>query len=126
MLSRDDILRVNDIQYEELEISEWGSTVRIKSLTSRERDKIEMSTMKDGEATNFVDFRARFASAVLCDNDGKNLFTDSDIPLLTEKSATALQKIMDVGMRLSHMTDDDVEELVGNLEDGLNEDSGSH
>ena len=126
MLDRDSILQANDIEIEELEISEWGGTIYIKSLTGKERDKIEQSTMQDGDASNFADFRARFAVAVVCDVDGTRLFKDNDIQLLTGKSATSLQKILDAGMRLSHMTDEDVEELVGNSEDGPSIDSGSH
>lgn len=125
MLDRDAILKAKDIQIEKLEISEWGGSVFIKSLSGKERDKIEQSTMQGGSASNFSDFRAKFAAAVVCDQDGKRIFSDGDYRLLTDKSAYALQQILDAGMSLSHMSDDDVEELVGNLESDQSEDSGS-
>jgi hypothetical protein len=40
---------------------------------------------------------------------GAKLFTEADIPLLKQKSAAAVQRLVDAGTRLSGLTEDAVE-----------------
>lgn len=43
LLSKTDILCANDLQTEDVEVSEWGGAVRVRSFTGRERDAFEAS-----------------------------------------------------------------------------------
>ena len=45
-LSRDAILKVQDIETRELEIPEWGGSVLVRGMTGHERDRYENSLYK--------------------------------------------------------------------------------
>ena len=104
MLTRDEIMKCEDIFTETVDVPEWGGSVLVKALSGRERD--------DWEAT-FVDHsgkkakvraenvRARLAVRTIVDANGKRFFSDGDAEMLGEKSAAALERIYAVAARLS-------------------------
>lgn len=124
LLSRDDILKVDDRKYEEVAVPEWGGTVRVRSLTGRERDQFESSLVdkKTGQASRLANARARLVAMTLVDEDGNRLFSTDDVSALGTKSAAALERVFTAARRLCGMTDDDLAELV---EDFSGDPSGS-
>jgi len=113
-------LQADDIVTEPVEVPEWGGTVLIKSMTGNQRDIFEASMIKEaGESrkVNLSNIRAKLCAATVVDKDGKQLFTPDDIVDLSEKSASALQRVYDVASRLCGLSNDDVEELAEGLED---------
>lgn len=112
MSIRDKILAVSDdTPSEVVEIPEWGVSVLVKGFSLGAKD--DFLTAVYNPETKKSDIRA-FNSGVLIgtayDPDtGEKLFTEDDIPVLKQKSASAVQKIVDVGARLSGLTDDAVE-----------------
>jgi hypothetical protein len=128
-LSADQILGAEDLGFEDVPVPEWGGTVRVRELTGTERDKMEASMAgASGRPSpeKLTGFRARLAAAALVDEQGKRLFrSDAETRRLGEKSATALQRVCDVAMRLSGLTDEDQSELLGNSEPGQSEPSTS-
>ena len=126
VLSREDILKVDDIQIEFVEVPEWGGSVFVKGMTGAERDRFESGIIEisgDDSKVNMTDIRAKLCAVSVCNEDGKKLFSPADIKELSKKSASALQKVFEVAQRLSGITDDDVEELAGELEESPFEDS---
>ena len=127
-LSRDAILAVDDVQFEDVEVPEWGGKVRVKSLTGKERDALESSMIigKGKNANvNLNNLRAKLVARSVVDEDGKRIFTDDDISALGAKSAAALTRVYEVAQRLSGITQEDVDELTKNSETAPSEDSGS-
>jgi len=123
-LTKNDILHAKDIQVEELEIPEWNGKVHIRTLSGKERDKFE-SDCRDSEGNMILgDFRARFACLVLSNEDGEPIFSSHDVHQLTKRSAKALDRILDVGMRLNGMSSQDMEAAIKNSEKAQSEDSG--
>ena len=123
LLSREAILGVADLPTEDVEVPEWGGTVRVKGLTGKDRDAFEASIVGDTAATkgqsrrlNMANMRARFVALSIVDEQGVRLFSDGDVAALGAKSAAALQRVYVVAQRLSGLTDEDVEELAGNSE----------
>lgn len=117
MLNRDQILGCNDIVIEQVEVPEWGGTVCVKTLTGTERDSLEISMVKEkksDEGLNMKNFRAKLASFAICDEKGERLFTEKDIDALTNKSASALQRVFNVASKLSGLTPEDADALVKN------------
>ncbi len=114
MLSRDEILRHSALPTEDLEVPEWGGSVRIRSLTAGERDGFELD-MKDarteGQKPNI---RAALAVRVLVDEQGRNLFTPADAESLATFHAKPLDRVFTVAARLSGITPDDVNDLEKN------------
>ncbi len=118
-LTRDDILSVQDIEIEEVEVPEWGGTVFVKGMTGTERDRFEASiTEQRGKSAkvNMSNIRAKLASESICDEDGTKLFSVKDVTALGAKSASGLDRVFSVAMRLSGITDDDIEELSEEME----------
>jgi glutaminase len=117
VLSKDQILSAPDTEYETVDVPEWGGKVRVKTLTGDERDSYEQSLIDQrGNVTGpkLAGAQARLCALTIVDDDGKRLFTDGDVKALGAKSAQALNRVFDVAIRLSRMTQKDVEELVGN------------
>ena len=50
----------------------------------------------------------------VCDENGKRIFKDEDIPALGKKSAKALSLIFDKAQELNGLSDEDVEKLSKN------------
>lgn len=118
ILTRDQIMAADDLQTESVAVPEWGGEVIVKGLTGRERDAFEAALVagRQGKRArlNLDNIRARFVAACVVDERGQALFYPSDVELLGEKSAAALQRVFEVGQRLSGLSDEDVEELAGN------------
>jgi hypothetical protein len=119
-LGRDHILAVDDVQIEEIEVPEWSTWVRVRGMTGKERDAFEASVVKQrGKNTEFNMKDARAKLVVLCtvDENGDRIFTQADIPALTEKSSKALDRIFTVAQRLSGISKEDLNEMTKNSDD---------
>jgi hypothetical protein len=117
-LSRDDVLKAEDITAEEVDVPEWGGSVLVRGLTGRERDEFEVSmTVRHGGqmVQDFANLRARLVARCIVDEDGQRLFTDSDVAALGEKSAAAIDRVFTVASQLSGLGEKDVEELTANF-----------
>jgi len=112
MSIRDKILAVtNDTPSETVHIEEWGVDVLVKGFSLGAKDDF-LTSVYNAE-TKKSDIKA-FTVGVLIGTaydpqTGEKLFTESDIPTLKQKSAAAIQKIVDIGTRLSGLTDDAIE-----------------
>jgi len=128
ILGREDILQADDIKTESVEVPEWGGTVLVKGMTGSERDRFELAMISDpgkSSKVNLSDMRAKLCSLTIVNENGKLLFTPSDIKDLSGKSAAALQRVFEVARDLSGIGEDDVKELTEGLEDSPFEDSAS-
>jgi len=128
-LTRAQILGAEDILTEEVDCPAWGGFVLVRGLTGAERDRFEMQIMQQKGRKKVVwnkeHVRARLVVAGVIDEDGELVFSQSDIPAVSRKSAAALEPVFDTIRRLSGMTEADVEELSKNLGGGQNDGSGS-
>ncbi|MFJ9027562.1 hypothetical protein ACIRQP_03400 [Streptomyces sp. NPDC102274] len=119
-LSAEQILTADDLAIEDVPVPEWGGTVRVKGMSGKERDRFEAgfvgADMKQAAKDKALEnYRARIAAACLVDAKGDRMFRSAaEVARLSEKSAEALQRVVDVANRLSGLTEDDVEELTGN------------
>lgn len=126
LMNREQILAAPDIEFEDLDlsaISGWG-TVRVKDLTAKERDQLEQGIVV--ERTQRVgnkqvrtqelrdNVRATFCAACIVGEDMQPLFNKSDIELLGQKSARALDAIFATIRRRNGIGDQDIDELAGN------------
>ncbi len=110
---RDQILAAEDLPREEVKTDEWGPfgvpSVFVRGLTSKERDDWEMSlTVAGPDGTRIANprlknMRAGFVVNVLVDENGERIFADKDVELLAAKNAAVIDRLWDVGRRLSGM-----------------------
>lgn len=118
-LTAEEILEKDDIVIQPLLVPEWGenSWVYVKSMTGTQRDKFEGSLVKmreRGMKVSSENFRAKLIAKVLCDAKGKPLFSQAHVENLGRKNSAAISRIYNLASRLSLVSDEDVDELVGN------------
>lgn len=130
---KESIKNCNDIVVEPVVIPEWKDengkpiTVYVRTLTGPERDEFEKSLqrvykrMVNGKVRTESKFdpsniRVKLAMVATCNgpNDHSRFFSESDEEWLKGKSAAAVDRIFDVAQRLSGLTDNDIDELMGN------------
>jgi len=119
-LTRDQILQANDIEIREVYIPEWKDSVFVRGMTGKERDSYEASIVKQrGNNTeiNFKNARAKLVALCTVDEQGNRIFNDTDVALLAEKSAKALDRIFTVARELSGISAEDMNELTKNSEE---------
>jgi hypothetical protein len=120
-LNKDQILAAKDGKYEDIDVPEWGGTVRIKCMTGSERDSYEASLydLKGTEVKlNREDMRAKLLARVIVNEHGKRLFADGEIKILGEKSAPVLEKLHQIAQRINAISNESVEAAVKNSESG--------
>jgi hypothetical protein len=136
VLSRDAILRADDIVTEWVSVREWappGATnpeaygVYVRGMTAGERDALESSMLTNKGQPNterLAQFRSRLLILSVVDEAGRKVFQAGDVRAVSQKSMAAVERVLDVARRLSGMTEEDVEELTGNS-DGQDDESSS-
>lgn len=135
---RDAILAAEDLPREEVKTDEWGPfgvpSVFVRGFTSKERDDWEMSLTVAGPDGGRVpnprlkNLRAGFVVRVLVDENGERIFDDKDVDLLAGKSAAVLDRLWDVGRRLSGLetaSEAEANPSTGDQGDGNSSDSPS-
>lgn len=117
-LNRDQILHARDEQVEVVHVPEWGGYVRVRGMSGSQRDAFEESVFtRDSSGDREFDghdFKAKFVARVIVDDHGTRMFTSEDVGKLTQRSARALQRVFDVGAKLSGMSKEDIRSLEGN------------
>lgn len=111
-LNKAAILAANDKKMIDLEVPEWGGSVKIRVMTGTERDRFEGEFVGNNKSVDMV--RAKLVAKCLCDDDGNRLFTEQEVPQLGDRSAAVLDKLFAACMKLNRFTKDDVEEMAGN------------
>lgn len=118
LLGKAAILAANDLKFEDVEVPEWGGTVRIRVMSGLERDAWEASFLTaalagkgGGLAGSMQNVRARLVAQTAVDEAGERLFSDADMTDLGKKSAAALDRVFAVAQRMNGLNERDIEEL---------------
>ena len=107
LLTKDSILSSNDLPNDIVEVPQWGGSVKVRGMTAGERDRFEDMIRTKGLGA----LRATLAAMCIIDEDGKRLFTDIEVNKLGDKSAEALDLVVEVASRLSGLTPEDADYL---------------
>lgn len=95
-------------------VPEWGDDVFLRHPTANDRDEWELYCNENRGKRGTL-WRAKLAAMILCDEDGKLLFTKSDdVERLGTKSASALHRIWERGLQLFAVSEREVDELEKN------------
>ena len=118
ILTKDLILSALDLPTKDVDVAEWGGTVRVRAMTGAERDKFEASMLTEqGESRGdkLLNLRARLCALTMVGEDGITpLFTAGDVEALGKKSSRALNAVFNAARELSGFTEKDVEEMEKN------------
>ncbi len=112
MSLRDKILKIeNDTPSELVEVPEWGLSILVRGFTLGAKDDF-LAGIIDPETSkpNVKAFNSGILVGTAYDPEtNEKLFNEADIPVLKQKSASAVQRLIDAGSRLSGLTEDAVE-----------------
>lgn len=104
LLTKDQIMKADDLPFRDIDVPEWGGSVRVRTMTGGERDAFEAQIYdadSNGIRLNRENFRAKLLSKVLVDGAGTRLFSDKEILLLSGKSSKAIQRLFDAAQELN-------------------------
>ncbi|HEY9145265.1 MAG TPA: hypothetical protein VIN36_01135 [Thiobacillus sp.] len=124
LLNKAAILGADDLKHEDVEVKQWGGTVRIRVMTGAERDKFRASIAQEG-GVPVGKFAAALVAATCIDEAGALLFTLDDIEALQKKSAASIDVPASVAMRLNGLGPAAVGDAAKNSGSGQSGDSGS-
>jgi hypothetical protein len=122
-LTKEQILKAEDLKTEIVEVMEWGGSVNVHTMTGTERDIFEQGMVEKKGKANLENIRARLCSMTIVDDNGNRLFNDDDVVELGKKSAAALDRVFSIARKLNGFGDKDIEELGKNLSKGQSGDS---
>jgi hypothetical protein len=117
MLSREQILAVDDLKREVVKVPEWNTEVIVGTMSGTDRDAFETAifeTKGDNTKQNFKNLRAKLLVKTIVDEKGERIFTDADIEALGKKSAKALNRIFQVAQKLNGIGQEAVDEMTKN------------
>jgi hypothetical protein len=113
ILSRDAILKVNDLKTEKVKVPEWGGEVIVRTLSAFERVRWEES-LTESDKTHPYSGLVKMLSLCLIDEQGNQIFTSEDVEELGKKSISPLLRIQSVALRLNKVDVSSLEELTKN------------
>jgi hypothetical protein len=111
-LSKSAILAAEDKKMIDHEVPEWGGSVKLRVMTGTERDRFESEFVNGNKSVDMV--RAKLVAKCLCDEEGKRIFSEAEIPTLGEKSAAVLDRLFSECMKLNRFSKEDVDDLAKN------------
>jgi len=126
LLTREQILGAHDLKREPIELPEWGGAAYVREFTGSEREVFEQYATRYSQGEVISDIRARVAAWCLVDEQGKRIFTDDDIAVLTGKSPRPLVRIFNAVLRLSALTSEGQEQIEKNSATPPENDSGTN
>ncbi len=102
LLDMSSINAVQDLNFEDVPVPEWGGEVRVRTMTGTERDAWEASLSPAGVkgGPDLANLRARLLVKCLVDAQGGRLYDDEAV-FLGAKSAGALERLFVVAQRLN-------------------------
>jgi hypothetical protein len=103
-LTKDDILRATDVDTDDLEVPEWGGTVRVRGLDAlymRELMQTGFVNASSGQVDlSKLDLPGLVARSIV-DEAGNRVFDAKDVKQLASKSFAPLMKIATKALQLS-------------------------
>lgn len=111
MLNKETIIGAQDFAYVDVEVPEWGGTVRLRGISAADRDNFEAALAQTQDLTNI---RARLVVMALVDEEGNRLFTDREAPALGAKNAVVINRLFEEARKLAGMDDEALGLAEGN------------
>ena len=124
MSIRDLILAKQDIPSQLVDVPEWGVKVEVRGMTGAERTRIMDKASDSAGGVNLQFIYPEIVIATSFDPEtGEQIFVPTDRDVLLSKSASAIDRIALVGMRLSGFTKEAADELGKGSSETASEDS---
>jgi len=122
----DELLGMDDRPVEWLNVPEWKRKVRLRGMTSNDRDAFEQQGAPgpDGKA-NIIGLRAKMVAACWVKEDGSRVVPPSKETALGNMGAKGLDRVFQKCAEMNGMTETAQEEAKENFADDQSENSTS-
>lgn len=107
LLSKEMILAAQDRKFKDVEVPEWGGSVRVMEMSGEAyADYLENAFPQQevGRKPNARRFAAVVVSCCIVDAAGERLFSVQDVEALAKKSRKALDRVFEVADELNMLT----------------------
>lgn len=121
LLSKAQIDAADDRTWDDVDVPEWGGSVRLLGLSGTERNAYQASMVVLGpngavQRVNLADQTAKLLAKTIVDENFERLYTDKGVKELGAKNGVVLDRLFRVAQRLSGLRKEDVEVAAGNSE----------
>lgn len=117
-LTAEQILSADDFRYAEVDVPEWGGTVRVRTMSAKQRDALNQMFKNRGEveSTEFM--------LLMCvvDENGNRVLKREHLDMLKEKSVAPINRIVKAISDLMGTSSDAVESAEKNYAATMTED----
>lgn len=113
----DDIAKADDLKSITVDVDEWGVSITLQEMAGFQRADFEKKVSGFSESGNPHDSIRMMALIIVMtaiDDKGNLAFTEKDIDTLAGKSLSIITKLSQEAMKLSELSEGDVEELAKN------------
>lgn len=111
LLTRDAILKARDISTKDVEVPEWGGTVRVRQMTVAERDEFAKRAKDDANAESTGMW---IVLRLVVDESGVPLFRPEDVEELKKRSFKAFDRLTDAVLSVNGVGKTEVEAAAKN------------
>lgn len=129
VLTREQIDSVRDAVREYVDVPEWGSDAQVimQAMGADERDAWEASMIdsRNKNQMNYRQARAKLVARCLVDEEGKRLYSDTDVDAIGKRNGAVINRLFEVAKRINALEKKDVDSLVKNSSAGQSGDSPS-
>ncbi len=119
LLGKADIIECEDLETEDVDVPEWGGTLRVRQMNALDRDSFDLYVVRlkeDGKSSevNRRNLRAALFVRSVIDEEGERVFSDDDVETVGRKNGVAVDRVFAVASRLSLMGKDDAGDIEKN------------
>lgn len=109
----DKIRKADDLPYEDVEVDEWGDTVRIRGLSSGVAGELLQDIDPDDRAS-WTQFKHRLLAATLCDPATNDPVFPGEPEVFEARSLQVVNRLFAVAQRMSGLGQEAEDEIEGN------------
>jgi len=116
-LTEAEILAPRPLPYRDVDVPEWGGTVRIQGLSSAEGDKFLASLQRQNGQRVERDtsyYCAKLLAVTLVNERGERIVTEGNILRLAEQANAVIMGLAEIAQELSGLKPGSVEEAAKN------------
>ena len=111
LLTRDSVLKAQDVATKDVAVPEWGGDIRVRSMTVAERAEF---VRRSGSSEERDAIGAWLVATLSVDAGGAQLFKPEDVAALVQRNFRALDRVMATIFELNALDAKKVEEAAKN------------
>ena len=115
-LTRDQILKADDLRREKVPIPEWGGDLYVREITGAESLVFDswMADNKNNKKALGIGWHPIMVMLCACDDKGERLFNDDDFEALKRKNKVVISRIAEKAIKVNKMGAEDIEDEAKN------------